>query len=67
MVATKTSVIGDVLDAAPELAPVFREFGMGCLGCPAARAETLEEACYVHGQNVDDLLVRINAVLFDKT
>ena len=63
MVVTKTSIIGDVLDAAPQLAPLFREIGMSCLGCPAARAETLEEACYVHGQNADVLVEKINAAL----
>ena len=66
MVVTKTSIIGDVLDAAPELAPIFREIGMSCLGCPAARAETLEEACYVHGQDADALVEKINAVLAQK-
>lgn len=66
MTVTKASIIGDVLDAAPELAPLFREIGMSCLGCPAARAETLEEACYVHGQDADALVAKINAALAQK-
>ena len=31
---TKDSLIGDVLDANPDLAEYFFEIGMHCLGCP---------------------------------
>jgi hybrid cluster-associated redox disulfide protein len=37
------------------------EFGMHCLGCPASSAESLEEACAVHGSNVDELVDQLNA------
>ena len=60
---TKESVIGDVLDAAPETAKFFLEIGMHCLGCPSARGETIEEACMVHGTNADELVAKINAAL----
>jgi len=60
---TKDMIIGDILDAAPEAAKFFLEIGMHCLGCPAARGETLEEACQVHGQDADALLAKINAHL----
>ena len=66
MVVTKSSIIGDILDAAPETAPLFLEIGMHCLGCPASRGESLEEACYVHGQDADVLVEKINAVLAKK-
>ena len=57
MIITKDTIIGEIMDAAPnESAPLFLEMGMHCLGCPSARAETVEQACYVHGQNVDALL-----------
>ena len=45
----KTTIIGDVLDIAPETAPLFMAIGMHCLGCPSSRGETVEEACMVHG------------------
>ena len=48
---TKNTIIGDILDIAPETAPTFLEIGMHCLGCPASRGETVEEACMVHGVN----------------
>jgi hybrid cluster-associated redox disulfide protein len=34
--------------------------GMHCLGCPASRGETLEEACMVHGINPDELIEKLN-------
>ena len=35
MKITKDTIIGNILDAAPETAPFFLEMGMHCLGCPA--------------------------------
>jgi len=58
---TKDTIIGDVLDIAPETAPVFLSIGMHCLGCPSSRGETVEQACMVHGVDVDELLTKINA------
>ena len=31
---TKDTIIGDILDIAPETAPIFLSIGMHCLGCP---------------------------------
>ena len=53
--------IGELLEVAPEKADILLEAGMHCLGCPASQAETLEEACEVHGINVDELVERLNA------
>ena len=63
---TKDMVIGDILDADPGTAMFFFEMGMHCLGCPASRGETVEEACSVHGVIVDDLINRINEYLASK-
>lgn len=57
---TKDSIIGDILDLDRTTAPYFLEIGMHCLGCPSARAETLEQACAVHGIDVDSLLEKLN-------
>ena len=57
---TKSTIIGDILDIAPQTAPIFVAIGMHCLGCPSARAETVEEACMVHGIDVDKLLEIVN-------
>lgn len=61
MEITKNTKIGELLEAAPEKAELLLEAGMHCLGCPASRGESLEEACEVHGINVDELLERLNA------
>ena len=58
---TKDTIIGDILDIAPETAPIFLSIGMHCLGRPSSRGETVEQACMVHGVQVDELLERINA------
>lgn len=60
---TKDTVIGDILDMAPQTAPVFLSIGMHCLGCPSSRGETVEQACMVHGVDVDALLTEINKMV----
>ena len=62
MEITKDTIIGDVLDAYPDTAPLFLEIGMHCLGCPASRGETIEEACMVHGANADELIDVLNRI-----
>lgn len=57
----KTTKIGELIENAPEKADILLEAGMHCLGCPSAQAETLEEACMVHGIDVEELLVKLNA------
>ena len=56
----KTTIIGDVLDIAPQTAPLFMAIGMHCLGCPSSRGETVEEACMVHGVDCDAFLKQVN-------
>ena len=56
----KDTLIGDILDTAPEKADVLLEAGMHCITCPAAMGETLEEACEVHGIDVEDVLKELN-------
>ena len=60
---TKYTIIVDVLDIAPQTAPVFMSIGMHCLGCPASRGETVEQACMVHGVDVTSLLEEINKLV----
>ncbi len=58
---TKDTIIGDILDIAPQTAPIFMSIGMHCLGCPSSRGETVEQACMVHGVDVDALLDKLNS------
>ena len=54
---TRETIIGDILDMDQSTAPYFMEIGMHCLGCPASRGESIEEACEVHGVDCDELLL----------
>ncbi|MBP1758941.1 MAG: disulfide oxidoreductase [Firmicutes bacterium] len=60
---TKDTIIGDILDIAPETAPAFLSIGMHCLGCPASRNETVEQACMVHGVSTEELLEQLNLAI----
>ena len=57
---TKETIIREVLEINSNLAPILLEAGMHCLGCPAASGESLEEACAVHGIDVDELVNKLN-------
>ena len=63
---TKDTIVGDILDIAPETAPAFIDIGMHCLGCPASRGESIEEACAVHGVDCDELIEKLNEHLAAK-
>lgn len=60
MTVTKDSIIGEILDADRSTAPFFIAMGMHCLGCPASRGESLEQACAVHGVDCQELVNKIN-------
>lgn len=61
MEINKDMTIGELLEKAPEKAEILLEIGMHCLGCPASQMETLEEACDVHGIDVNEVLEKLNA------
>ena len=54
MEINKDTTIGEILEKAPDKAELLLEVGMHCLGCPASQMETLEEACAVHGIDVNE-------------
>ena len=62
MKITKDMTIGEILSANPAGAPVLMEAGMHCLGCPSAQGESLAEAAFVHGMDIDALLAKIEAL-----
>ena len=66
MKITKDMIVGDVLDIDTGAAKYFFEIGMHCLGCPASRGESIEQACSVHGDDVDALVEKLNAYFADK-
>ena len=66
MTIDKTMSIGQVLSMDRGTAPIFMEFGMHCLGCPHATAESLADACAAHGANCDELVHQLNEYFAEK-
>ena len=56
----KSMSIIDVVQKHPQTADIFRNFGMGCLGCIAARFENIEQGALAHGIVVEDLIAELN-------
>ena len=63
MTINKDMKIGEMLTLDEIIAPVLMRAGMHCLGCPASQAETLEEACMVHGIDCEQLVNNLNEIL----
>ncbi len=57
---TREMSIGEVLRMSRETAPIFMSFGMHCLTCPHATAESIEDACAAHGVEADQLVAKLN-------
>lgn len=57
---TEKTFVGELVNNYPETAEVLFGIGMHCLGCPASQAESLEDACAVHGVNTEDVVKAIN-------
>ena len=60
MKITKDMLIGDLVRNYPVSIGVLMDHGMGCVGCPSAQAESIENASEVHGMDVEDLLQALN-------
>ncbi|HCW54030.1 MAG TPA: disulfide oxidoreductase [Clostridium sp.] len=58
---TKDMTIGEIIRVKEDAPQILMGFGMGCIGCPSAQAESLEDAAGVHGLNVEELLKALNA------
>lgn len=63
MKITKDMIIADIIAVDPNLAGVLMAGGMHCIGCPSAQGESLEEACFVHGMDADDVVKALNDYL----
>ncbi|MDD7362595.1 MAG: DUF1858 domain-containing protein [Peptoniphilus sp.] len=60
---TKDMLIGDLVRQYPESIRILMQFGMGCVGCPSSQMESLEEAAFVHGFDVDELMATLNKTI----
>ena len=62
----KSMLIHEIIEIDPGNAAILMSSGMHCVGCPSAAMESLEEACMVHGMNVDEVIESINGYLAKK-
>ena len=63
MEITKDTLIGEMLEYDMGIAYILMQCGMHCVGCPSSVGESLEEACFVHGLDVNDVLAHIKEAL----
>jgi hybrid cluster-associated redox disulfide protein len=63
---TKDTSIIDVLRLDPGTASILLGYGMHCLGCPHATAESLADACAAHGSDPVPLVEKLNEFLSQK-
>lgn len=58
----KETLIKDIVKIGPKAIQILMDFGMGCVGCPASQAESIEQAAAVHGIDVEKLLESLNHI-----
>ena len=63
---TGDMIIADIIQVDQEFIPILMANGMHCVGCPSSQGETLEEACFVHGMEIEPLLDQMNAHLQER-
>ena len=57
---TKDMGIIEIVQNHPESLEVFAKYGLGCIGCAAARFENLEAGAKVHGVDPEQMVAEIN-------
>ncbi|MCQ8212865.1 DUF1858 domain-containing protein [Cetobacterium somerae] len=57
---TKDTLIADIIKINPKAAEILMNYGMGCIGCPSAQMENLQQACEIHGLSLDEVLNKLN-------
>ena len=48
------------------IAPILMSKGLHCLACPVSSQESIEQACEVHGIDLDELMSELNEYTADK-
>lgn len=59
----KDMLMGQLVRMDPVIIEVLMREGMHCIGCPSSQMESLEQACMVHGLDVNEVVEDINMVL----
>ncbi|NLL94039.1 MAG: DUF1858 domain-containing protein [Clostridiales bacterium] len=66
MQISKDMLISEIIQVDQGIIPILLSVGMHCIGCPSAQGESLDEACMVHGLDVDVVVSSINEYLATK-
>ena len=62
---TKEMGLLEIVQSYPETLEVFQRYGLGCIGCAAARFENLEAGAKVHGIDPDKMVEDLNAAIVE--
>jgi len=60
---TRNTKISEIITQKPEAVGILFDAGLGCIGCPMAQMETLEEGCKAHGMSdkeVEELVKKLD-------
>ena len=60
---TKEMGLTEIVQNYPETIEIFQKYGLGCIGCAAARFENLEAGAKVHGIDPDKMVEELNAAI----
>ncbi|MCR5675012.1 MAG: DUF1858 domain-containing protein [Lachnospiraceae bacterium] len=60
---SKDMLVGQIIMEHPAAADFLMSCGMGCIFCPSAQMESLEQAAMVHGLDADDICDALNETL----
>lgn len=63
---TKDTPIFEALQIHPQAREIFKKYGMACLSCMGAEAESIEAGAHMHGIDLAILLKELNALLETK-
>ncbi len=63
MKITEKSAIKEVIKKHPEIVSVFEKYELGCVGCPAAASETIENIAEIHDINLKTFIRDLNKAI----
>ena len=66
MKITKDLNLSQVVRDYPATVPVFLRHGLMCIGCAAARFESIGQGALAHGLDVDALIADLNEAVTEK-
>jgi len=63
---TKDMLLFKVIKKYPKTLVILAKYNLGCIGCWAAKSETLEQGLKAHGLNVNKIVKELNNLIEKK-